>query len=260
MPPPPRTSRGAELEAPLPPPAAIAAETKPTRFAGLDEAWRSQVRRHTMLATYDQLGLDLASHPAGGEQSEQDVMTYSSVYRSNAVPPAVQTAAISGTTAQLLQRLTRAGELAASARAHEQEANTSVFETCLSLLCFEGVQGLHQIVGVHRVGWWRRVLKCLDVDADWYTGADDEALRRRAEQMGVTYRDEGGADLEDSILVLLQAQAQWFAARQVRDVLIRHLYPQHLNQPGVQAATGLTQAQVWQILNPDYRRQPSPKD
>jgi len=142
----------------------------------------------------------------------------------------------------------------------EQAANQAAARLALSLSLHEEVPVLYKSLGVAQPTWRTREIRGLglnptsEVDKAWYRDATSAELSARARSVGVEHVPDAAEQLPDAVRELISTQARWAGARRVRDALIRELYPDQCNQPQLQALTGLGQAQVWQILNPDFRQ------
>lgn len=230
---------------PSPPP------TSPVPLPALTDGHRDRVRREAITDVYRELGL--LSDADTLETAGDLIGTLTSAYRGSNTPPALIEAAKRGTVEELTERLRAAAALTRAHHTQEKSTNTEVVEQALSLLAYEGTPGLHRTLGIHQTAWRRRTTARLEVADTWLDTATPAALAERAASVGLAHQPQAREQLPAEVDRLLAIQARWVAARRVRDTLIRHLYPEPLNQPALQAATGLTQAQVWQILNPGYR-------
>lgn len=225
----------------------------------LSDEHRDRVRRAAITDAHRELGLlsdtttDADTAETAAEPAGDLIGTLTSAYRGSDTPPALTQAATQGTVEELTERLRAAATLTRTHQRQEKSTNTEVVEQALSLLVYKATSGLHRTLGIHQTAWRRRITARLEVTDTWLDTATPAALAERAASVGLTQQPQARAQLPAEVDRLLAVQARWVAARRVRDTLIRHLYPEPLNQPALQAATGLTQAQVWQILNPGYR-------
>lgn len=217
----------------------------------LSEEHRDHVRGEATAGTYRDLGL--VGDQASTATLDALTGTLASAYRATDIPPALAQAASAGTLEELTDRLRAAATRTRTHHTQEKDANTAVADLAMSLLVYEATPGIHHTLGIHHTTWRRRITTRLDVTNTWYDTATPTALAERAKAVGVAHHPQAREQLPAAVEELLAVQARWVGARRVRDVLIRHLYPNPLNQPAVQALTGLTQAQIWQILNPGYR-------
>jgi hypothetical protein len=225
----------------------------------LSDEQRERLRRNATLDTYRELGVlteDVDAPDDGEDLDDVEALmgAATSAYRHTDIPDALIRRATHAQPAVLIQRLQAASEQVRRYRDAERSANDAAAALALSLHLYDGVPHLHVILGTHRTPWRRRVVSHLDVSSDWYSNASAADLTARARAVGITHYPGAREELVPAVEHLIDVQARWTAARRVRDILIRHLYPGHLNQPGVQKVSGLTQAQVWQILNPTFRR------
>ena len=228
-----------------------ASSTQPTPH--LSEEQRERLRREATLDTYRELGV-LTGDAGSAEDLEELVGAATSAYRLTDIPDALIDQATRAQPVVLIQRLQTAGERVRRYREAERSANDAAAALALSLHLYDGLPNLHLVLGTHRTPWRRRVVDHLGVSSEWYSTASAGDLAERARSAGIAHHPGAREELVPAVEHLIDVQARWTAARRVRDILIRHLYPEHLNQPGLQRASGLTQAQVWQILNPAFRR------
>lgn len=251
---PPRAASATAPTHPSPP------STSAVPLPPLTDEHRDRVRRTAITDAYRELGLlsdDDASETPGTAEATGDLIgTLTSAYRGSDTPPALIQAATRGTVTELTERLRAAAALTRTHHTQEKNTNTEVVEQALSLLAYEATPGLHRTLGIHQTAWRRRITTRLDVIDTWLDATTPTALAERAASVGLAHQPQAREQLPAEVDRLLGVQARWVAARRVRDTLIRRLYPDALNQPALQTATGLTQAQVWQILNPGYRSKP----
>ena len=157
-------------------------------------------------------------------------------------------------------RLSAAAQRTSREAQVEQAANQAVNRLALSLSLYDEVPVLYKSLGVAQPTWRTREIRGLGLDptaeADkaWYRDATSAELSERARSAGLEHVAGAGEQLPEAVRELITTQARWAGARRVRDALIRELYPEQCNQPQLQALTGLGQAQVWQIINPDFRQ------
>ena len=157
-------------------------------------------------------------------------------------------------------RLKAAAQRTSSEAGAEQAANQVVNRLALSLSLHDEVPVLYKSLGVAQPTWRTREIRGLgldptsEVDKAWYRDATSAELAARAQVAGVEHVTDAAEQLPEAVHTLITTQARWAGARRVRDALVRELYPDQCNQPQLQTLSGLTQAQVWQIINPDFRQ------
>ena len=155
----------------------------------------------------------------------------------------------------LTERLRAAAQLTAVEAAATKDANERCGQLALSLAFHDGVGSLHRVLGIASATWAQRRLRALQLEPNsvWLETATAEQLSERALAVGIERRTDAVEELPRAVQELLHSRARGDAARLVRNALIRELYLKHLNQGDLERITGMTQAGLWQVLNPGHR-------